>query len=214
MNYSKEDIETMDITKRIKFINALSGIKSANLIGTLSIEGKTNLAIFNSVMHLGSNPALLGFILRPVGEVERHTYENVLEQKQYTINHVHTSFVKNAHYTSAKLAREKSEFNACGLTPEFLPNFIAPFVLESHLKMGMLFLEALEIKRNGTILVIGELQHMIIPEDAIDIENEDLNLAAISSVGVSGLNTYYELKKIARFPYARASELPDFELEI
>lgn len=209
MNYSKQDIETMDRVKRIKFINALSGVKQANLIGTISNDGKTNLAIFNSVMHLGSNPALLGFILRPVGEVERHTYKNILENKHYTINHVHSSFVKNAHYTAAKLDRDQSEFKFCGLTEEFIAQFKAPFVKESILKMGLLFVEALEIKQNGTLLVIGELIQMSVPEGAID-EDEDLNLEAISSVGVSGLNTYYDLKKIAHFPYPRPHEVPNF----
>ncbi len=209
MNYTRQDIETLERVKRIKFINAISGIRPANLIGTTSNNGISNLAIFNSVMHLGSDPSLLGFILRPVGEVERHTYENILENQQYTINHVHTAFVKNAHYTATKLNREQSEFNACGFTEEYIDDFKAPFVKESKLKMGLLFKDAIEIKYNGTILVIGELNHMVLPDEAIG-EDEDLDLEAISSVGVSGLNTYYHLKKIARYPYPRPHDMPNF----
>ncbi len=210
MHYTLEDINAMDRVQKIKFINAVSGIKSANLIGSISESGQTNLAVFNSVMHIGSNPPLQGFILRPTGEVPRHTFENILKNKQYTINHVHTDFTEKAHYTSAKVDRDYSEFQACGLTEEYIEDFEAPFVKESVLKMGMTFKEAIDIKINGTLLVIGEIQHLILPEEAIGAD-ADIDLSKINDVGISGLNTYYELKKIARYPYARASKIPEFK---
>ena len=199
----------MDRIQRIKFINSVSGIKPANLIGTISEDGQTNLAIFSSVFHLGSDPALLGFITRPIGEVPRHTLENLKNNQQYTINHVPSKFARNAHYTSAKLERDQSEFDICGFTPEFVTDFKAPFVKESALKMGMRFQQAIDIELNGTILVIGEIEHLILPNEAIDEEN-DVNLETIDSIGISGLNTYYDLKKIGRYPYARTNEIPDF----
>ncbi|MFK7812650.1 MAG: flavin reductase family protein [Maribacter sp.] len=210
MYYTKSDIEQMDRIQKIKFINSVSGIKPANLIGTISNSKQPNLAIFSSVFHLGSDPALFGFITRPTGEIARHTFENILENKQYTINHVHSSFVEKAHFTSAKINRNQSEFEICGLTEEYISDFKAPFVKESILKMGMEFKEAIDIKLNGTILVIGEIQHLIIPDEAIG-ENEDIDLSNTSGVGISGLNTYYSLQKIGRYPYARANEIPDFD---
>ena len=210
MHYTKKDIDEMDRIQRITYINSVSGIKPANLIGTISVKRQTNLAIFNSVFHLGSDPALIGFITRPTGEVPRHTFENILESGQYTINHVPSAFVKNAHYTSAKLERDQSEFENCGFSAEFMLDFKAPFVKESALKIGMRLKETIDIELNGTILVIGEIEHLIMPDAAIDDDN-DVNLANINGVGISGLNTYYDLLKIDRFPYARASELPDFD---
>lgn len=210
MHYTKHDIEQMDRIQKIKFINSASGIKSANLIGTISNIGQVNLAIFSSVFHLGNDSALLGFITRPTGEVARHTHENILENKQYTINHVTSSFAEKAHYTSAKINRNLSEFEVCGLTEEYITDFKAPFVKESVLKMGMEFKEVIDIKRNGTILFIGEIQHLMI-SDAANGEDEDIDLATIDTAGISGLNTYYSLKKIGRYPYARAHQIPDFE---
>ena len=211
MHYTKYDIDQMDRIQKIKFINSVSGIKPANLIGSISNSGQANLAIFSSVFHLGSDPALLGFITRPTGEIPRHTLENIKENKQYTINHVNASFTEKAHYTSAKIDRAQSEFEICGLTEEYIADFKAPFVKESAIKMGMEFKEAIDIKLNGTILVIGEIQHLIIPEEAIG-EDEDIDLSNIDAVGISGLNTYYELKKISRYPYARANQIPDFDV--
>ncbi|MCJ8275234.1 MAG: flavin reductase family protein, partial [Bdellovibrionales bacterium] len=56
-----------DYNKRawIKLVNSLSGFKSANLVGTQSKDGQTNLAMFSSFFHLGANPPLMGFVLRP-----------------------------------------------------------------------------------------------------------------------------------------------------
>ncbi|WP_378175699.1 flavin reductase family protein [Aquimarina sp. SS2-1] len=209
MHYTKQEIEEMDRVKRLKMINAVSGIKPANLIGTIDDQGKTNVAIFSSVVHLGSDPALLGFIMRPVGDVPRHTYENIKENRQYTINHIHRFFVKNAHYTSTKLDRNDSEFKHCGLTEEYISDFRAPFVKESSLKLGLEFVEEIHIRRNGTILIIGEINHLILPNHIVK-ENLELDLSINETVGISGLNSYYALEKIAEYPYARAHEMPDF----
>jgi len=85
--FDQKDIENLHHLYRINLINSCSGYKSANLIGTQSKDGQTNLAVFSSVMHLGSNPPLIGFILRP-DNVPRHTYENIMETGVYTVNHV------------------------------------------------------------------------------------------------------------------------------
>ena len=77
-HFSKENIDALATRYKNNLINSISGYKSANLIGTQSKAGNTNLAVFNSVVHLGSNPALLGFILRPT-TVPRHSYQNMKE---------------------------------------------------------------------------------------------------------------------------------------
>lgn len=209
MHYTKQQIEEMEHVKRLKIINAVSGIKPANLIGTISDKGETNLAIFSSVFHLGSSPALLGFMMRPIGEVPRHTYENILQNGAYTINHVHQSFAKNAHFTSAKLDRAVSEFEKCDLNEEYITGYKAPFVKESQLKIGMKFVQEINIELNGTILIIGEICHLILPEESIG-KDLDIDLSVMNTVGISGLNTYYSLEKVGEYPYARANETPSF----
>ena len=209
MHYTKDHIEAMDRVARLKIINSVSGIKPANLIGTVSESGVSNVAIFSSVVHLGSNPALLGFISRPQTEEVGDTFRNILKNEQYTINHIHPEFVKNAHYTSGKFDASISEFERCGLTEEFIQNFRAPFVKESQFKMGLNLKEVIDIKLNGTVLVIGEITHLIMPDEAF--EAEDVDLEKMNAVGISGLNSYYELQKIAHYPYVRLPEVPNFE---
>lgn len=190
-------------------INAVTGIKPANLIGTISGDGAANLAIFSSVVHIGSNPPLIGFVLRPTDEVPRHTYENICENGFYTVNHVHRDFAERAHYTSAKFEKGVSEFEACGLSEEYINDFPAPFVKESRLKLGLKFEEQISIALNKTSLIIGSVELAIIPDEQLK-DRKYPDLSAIDDVGISGLNSYYSLEKIADFPYARPSDVPDF----
>lgn len=209
-DFLEPDLAAMDSRKRANLINSVTGYKSANLIGTIAADGGTNLAIFNSVVHIGAAPPLVGFVLRPVGEVPRHTYENILETRYYTINHVHESFVGRAHYTAAKFERGVSEFDICGLTPEFLEGFAAPFVGESRIKLGVEYAESIPIPLNGTILVVGAIRRVIVPADALS-EDGSVDLNRVADVCVSGLDTYHSATRIAKFPYARPETVPDFE---
>jgi flavin reductase (DIM6/NTAB) family NADH-FMN oxidoreductase RutF len=209
-HFTRENISELDSRKRANLINSISGYKSANLIGTISDSGVSNLAIFSSVVHIGANPPLLGFILRPVDEVPRHTYENIKQNGVYTINHVHENFVEKAHFTSAKFERDESEFEKCKLNAEFIEGFAAPFVKESEIKIGLKFVEETPIKLNNTILIIGEIEHIILPENAL-LESGNVDLNAVSDVAISGLDTYHKVEKIETFPYARTSNVPNLD---
>lgn len=209
MYLSQKDIKAADRIKRLNMINSITGIKSANLIGTISNSGVSNLAIFSSVVHLGSDPGLLGFILRPAHTVRRHTYENIIANGCFTINHVHEEFTDRAHYTSAKFDQDESEFTYCKLKEEFLSDFLAPFVKESKLKIGLNLVETIKIKSNKCLLLIGSIEHLFVPDEII---NDDgyINIASINTVGVNGLNTYYKLNKLVEHPYVRYSDVEKY----
>jgi flavin reductase (DIM6/NTAB) family NADH-FMN oxidoreductase RutF len=202
MHLTKQQIIDTDRIKRLNLINAISGIKPANLIGSISKTGKTNLAIFSHFVHLKSNPPLMGYISRPEDEVVRDTLNNIRNTGFFTVNHVHESFIDKAHQTSAKYNSEISEFEACDLTPEFIGDFKAPFVKESIIKIGLKFKEILHIDISDNMMIIGEIECIHLPEELLD-ENFYLDLEKSQSVGISGLNSYFKLKKIKSLPYAR-----------
>ncbi len=209
MQLRKDEIENLDRKYRLNLINSITGIKPANLIGTRSLNNEDNLAIFSSVMHLGSHPAQLGFILRPQNETPRDTYLNIMETGVYTINHVSESFIQKAHYTSAKLERGESEFSRMNLDKEYIDAFHAPFVKESVVKMAMKHLENIPLP-NGCIFVTGEVEFILAPDNSINHLGQ-LDLETDNCVGVSGLNTYYGLTKLDTFPYVRNEEIPNFK---
>ena len=208
--FSEEDILQMPKVKRLNIINSITGIKPANLISTIDERNRHNLAIFSSVVHLGSNPALIGFVLRPQEKIRRHTYENILENGYYTINHLPNHKTLEGHYTSAKFDKETSEYDVCHFTPEFQHEFPVPYVKESFLKMGLKHVESIPIKYNGTVMIVGKILQVYVAKSSLSEEGY-INLEEAKSVGISGLNTYYDLKKIASYPYARPHELPQFK---
>lgn len=99
------------------------------------------------------------------------------------------------------------------MTEEFIENFAAPFVVESQIKIGLKFVEEIPVNLNKTILIIGEIQHVILPEKAL-LENGNVDLNAVADVAISGLDTYHRVEKIETFPYARTSNLPEFQKKL
>jgi len=54
--FDRKEIEDLAKIYRLNLINSVTGYKSAHLVGTCSEMGNENLAVFSSVVHLGSNP--------------------------------------------------------------------------------------------------------------------------------------------------------------
>ena len=192
--FSEEDILQMPKVKRLNIINSITGVKPANLISTIDERNRHNLAIFSSVVHLGSNPALIGFILRPQEKIRRHTYENILENGYYTINHLPNHKTLEGHYTSAKFDKETSEYDVCHFTPEFQHEFPVPYVKESFLKMGLKHVESIPIKYNGTVMIVGKILQVYVAKSSLSEEGY-INLEEAKSVGISGLTLITILKK-------------------
>lgn len=196
--FNSSEIQNFEKRFRTQFVNALSGFKSGNLIGTVDAKGVTNLAIFTSVVHIGANPPLMGLISRP-NSVPRHTLENIMATKYFTINHVHESFYKQAHQTSARY--DIDEFKAVGLTPSF-KGFHAPYVQEAKVQIGLELAERIDLKINNTILIIGKILEVHLPKDII-LADGKLDVEKAGTIAVSGLDTYHTTREIERLPYAK-----------
>lgn len=199
-----QQINQLDRFPKVNLINSVTGYKSANLIGTKNSKGVSNLAVFNSVCHLGSSPMLIHFTLRP-HTVARHTYENILETKYFTINQINKNIIEQAHYTSASFPAEISEFDATGLTEEYKDDFMAPFVAQSSVQLGCEYVNTYEIKENGCLLVIGAIKHLYF-ETHMQDKDGFLNLDKAETVCINGLDEYALPKPVVRLAYARPDE--------
>jgi len=202
--YKQQDLAKMDDHERARFVNCLSGFKSANVIGTRDRHQQNNLAMISSVVHLGSNPPLLGFVMRPQS-VTRHTWENIEESGVYTINQVNENFFRQAHQTSARYPRETSEFEACGLTPEFVDGFHAPYVAESSLRIGMQQVEIIPIQHNDTALIVGEVRWVEVNEEAVK-DDGFIDIESLGAMTISGLDGYHRTHRATRLSYAKPDE--------
>ena len=186
--FNFDDIQNLEKIYKINLINSCSGFKSANLLGSLSEEGVSNVAVFSSVTHLGSKPPTLGFILRPT-TVPRDTYKNIKDLGVFTINHIHQDIIEDAHHTSAKYPKEVSEFDMTGLEEEFKGNFKAPFVKGAPVQMSMKFIEEVYVPSNDVMLIVSQIQELYI-DDALLQEDGLINLSKGSIAAINGLDTY------------------------
>ncbi|CAL2104792.1 NADH-FMN oxidoreductase RutF, flavin reductase (DIM6/NTAB) family [Tenacibaculum sp. 190524A02b] len=201
MYFTRQHIDSLEHLYKINLINSISGFKSANLIATQSKEGISNVAVFSSVVHYGSAPPILGFVLRPT-TIRRNTYDNIKETGYFTINHIHDAILEEAHHTSAKYPAEISEFDKTTLQEEHLNNFYAPFVKGCKVKIGLKYAEEYHIKTNDTILVLGEIVDLYI-EDSLVKEDGFVNLSEAKTAVINGLDAYLIPKKGKRFSYQR-----------
>lgn len=199
--FNIDTIKSWERFYRANFINCLTGFKPVSLIGSISQENVPNLSVVSSIVHLGADPALIGYINRPIAAAP-DTIQNIKQTKSYTINHIAAHFLSQAHQCSAKYASEINEFEAVGLTALYEPNILAPFVKESAVRYQMELVEICPIKYNQTFFVIGALQSVFLDESIIG-KDGFINLEAAGSILSLGLDGYASAKMLTRLPYAK-----------
>ncbi len=199
--FNSESLDSLNKIYRINLINSITGYKSANLLGTVSKNGIENLAVFSSVTHLGSKPALLSFFVRP-NVVPRNTYKNIKENKFFTVNHISKGKIEDAHHTSAKYEEDISEFDKTNFQSEYKNNWEAPFVKDSAIQLGCKYLNEYYLKENGCSMIIASIEIIFIRKGLLQ-DDGWVELAKGDIVTVNGLDAYALPKTIKRFEYAR-----------
>lgn len=201
MEFDTAGLSALDRFTRANLINSLSGFKSVSLIATVDKDGRPNLAVFSNIVHLGADPALVGFVNRP-REAAPHTIANIEATGLYTINHIHAGIVEQAHQTSAKYPLGVSEFDAVGLDTDFPGGIAVPYVRQSRVKYRLRLKEIIPISCNATWFVIGEIEHLVVPAE-IRAEDGFLRLEEAGSLASLGIDAYYSVNPLVRLPYAK-----------
>jgi flavin reductase (DIM6/NTAB) family NADH-FMN oxidoreductase RutF len=203
MHLHQQQIEQLEQRYRTTFINSLAGYRQAVLVGTKSTQGISNLAIFNSLIHLGANPALFGLVCRPAPEgVERHTLQNILDTGVYSLNFVSAAYMQQAHQTSARYPAHASEFQRVGFGECYLPDFAAPCVDEAVVRIAMQFRQLVPIALNNTALIIGSISQVefsgveVAPDGFVNLEPAKVLIS-------QGLDAYFTGTALGRLPYAK-----------
>lgn len=199
--FTKEVIQELPKIPRLNLINSCTGYKSANLIATKTAEGVSNVAVFSSITHLGSDPALLGFILRPT-TVPRNTYKNIKDLGFFTVNHITENMIADAHHSSANYDESISEFNQTNLEETYYEGISIPFVKGSPVQIFCKYLNEYAIKENGTIHIIASIEELFVEENLIQ-KDHWLRLDEENVVTINGLDGYCVPKLVDRFEYAR-----------
>ncbi len=203
-HFNLDDLNKMPSRYRANLINSCTGYKSCNLLATKGKNGSTNVAIFNSIIHIGSNPPMLGFVLRPT-TVPRNTYKNLKDTGFFTVNQVHQSIIKDAHHTASRYDEHISEFDKTELEEEYLNDFYAPYVQNSPIQLGCKYVNEYLIKENDTILIIGAIENIHL-DKSIMHDDGWVQLDKAKTVSCIGLDGYALPTLIDRFQYAKPEQ--------
>jgi flavin reductase (DIM6/NTAB) family NADH-FMN oxidoreductase RutF len=201
MNLNREEIAAFEQRYRTTFVNSLAGFRQVVLVGTKSAEGITNLAIFNSLVHIGANPPLYGILNRP-DSVQRDTLQNILETNEYTLNFVRATDFEKAHQTSARYEKDVSEFKEVGFDEQYLNGCSAPFVKEAVVKIAMKLEEIIPIPLNGTRLIVGSVVQVELNDDMVGNDGF-VSLSEEEVLLCQGLDAYFVASPVGRLPYAK-----------
>jgi flavin reductase (DIM6/NTAB) family NADH-FMN oxidoreductase RutF len=150
---------------------------------------------------LGSNPALIGFILRPK-TVPRNSHANMKSTGVFTLNAISSNQIEDAHHTSAKYPDNISEFDQTNLEPEIKQGWKAPYVKGAQIQIGCSYVNEYLIKENDTVLVVGKIEHLFIEEQLLGKDGW-IQLDKGDIVSINGLDGYAIPTLIKRFEYAR-----------
>ena len=173
---------------QINLIQSLIPASGVGLVSTYNQSGIANLAVFNKVLILGSNPPLMGIFFRPLDR-ERHTYENIKNTGKagwnaFTIDQIH-----KAHRTARHYPSESSEFEHCDLQKQYEGDGLLPYVKNSPVRIELSFSDEHIIKQNDTRLLVMKMTQFFIDERLL-IENGTLNHQLLSIAMSVGQNAY------------------------
>ena len=200
-NFTRLQIDSMDKIRRLNLINSCTGYKSANLIVTKSLSQVSNVAIFSSVTHIGSNPPMISFITRPL-TVKRDTYNNIKEIPFFTVNHITEDIIEDAHHSSASYEDGISEFDKTNLEEEYKNDILIPFVKNSPVQLFCKYVNEYHITENDTVMIIATIENLFFDEKLLH-KDYWLQLDRAKVVTINGLDGYALPLLKDRFAYAR-----------
>lgn len=132
------------------------------IVGTYGEDGKPNAmnAAWGGIC--SSNPPSVAVAIRP----SRHTYENIMNKKAFTINIPSEDLVKEADYFGMASGKNVDKLDVTKLTAVKGKNVDAPYIEEFPLNLECKVTEV--IKVGVHMQVIGEIVDVIVNEDAVD----------------------------------------------
>jgi flavin reductase (DIM6/NTAB) family NADH-FMN oxidoreductase RutF len=115
---------------------------------------------------------------------------------------VNAEFIEKAHQTSAKYPEGVNEFEAVGLTPDYMEGVAAPFVKESIIHFACELVQRIPIEFNQTHFIIGKITQVMVPDSLVG-QDGFIDLESAGTITCSGLDSYHTTKRLIRLPYAK-----------
>jgi len=205
MHYSLSDIQNWNDQYRNNLIHALSGYHGVFLLAAKGADGHASLLLIDSVVNLGASQ--IGFV---IPQQTTAVIDQLRKTKCCTINHVHKSFLKNAHYANVALASGAPVFETCNLVERYEDGFQAPFVGESKVAFGLELTNELVVPGTDAVLFSGAVKSVYIDDVVIETDGQ-IDLETAHDVCVTGTTQYSTVSKFRKMETAELEHMPDFK---
>ncbi len=161
--FAPSDLDSKDL---YKLLIGLVVPRPIAWVGTLSIDGRRNLAPFSFFNAFGVTPPVVVF--SPLGSEAKHTLENVTLTGEFTLNTVTEEVLDAMNQTAT--ADDVDEFERAELTPAASDVVAAPRVAEAKASMEALVRQIIPIGEGPlrANLVIGEVVRIHVADDILD----------------------------------------------
>lgn len=156
---------------------------------TIDKAGNVNLSPFSFFNAFGSNPPMMIFSSARRGRdnTTKHTYENVLEVPEVTINIVNYNIVQQMSLSSTEYAKGINEFVKAGLTEVPSDKIKPPRVAESPVSFECIVKQVIETGDQGGAgnLILCEVIMAHIQDEILDEEGkiDPFKLDAVARLG-------------------------------
>jgi flavin reductase (DIM6/NTAB) family NADH-FMN oxidoreductase RutF len=214
--------EPNEITVPEVFALLLSGVapRPIALVATLSENGKPNLSPFSFFNAFGSNPPYVAFSpsTRVRDGSRKHTYYNLLREKECTIQAVTFAMVEQVNLASTEYETGIDEFVKSGLTPVPSDLVKPPRVKESPFQMECVLDKEVSLgdgKGSGNLMICRVLKFHVAEEvygeRGIDPQRLDLvaRMGANYYTRASG-KAVFQIEKSTRVKGMGYDRLPDY----
>ncbi|KAF7361824.1 Flavoprotein oxygenase [Mycena venus] len=167
-------------------------------VSTLASDGVPNLAPFSYFSMVGHIPPLLSVSFSLSQKRLKHTRENIVATKEFTVNIISEAFAEAANCTAAEAPAEVDEWILSGLTMTPSTLVKPACVLESavSLECELYFLKDLSAPDSEVVtatLAVGLIKKAHVHESVLDAEGAAIDPAKLRPLARLGGLTYTRL---------------------
>jgi flavin reductase (DIM6/NTAB) family NADH-FMN oxidoreductase RutF len=194
MNFDYSQTESRDF---YKLLTGLIVPRPIALVTTLNEEGVVNAAPFSFFNCVGSNPPLV--IFAP-GEYSPHSYDNIRRRGEFVVNVVDETIAAPMNICATPFPEGESELEAAQLDTAPSVRIAVPRIAQAPAALECREHTTLQVGRNR--LVIGEILHLYVRDDIVDMERFYIRNERLRAVGRLAGNDYchtqdtFELKRL------------------
>lgn len=175
-------------------------------VSSVSAEGVINLAPHSFFTMASEVPPVAQFT--SIGN--KDTLRNVRETGEFVISMAPEPLFETVNASGTTYPPEVDEFEVLGIGKEPSRTVAPPRVAESPAALECRLLETIEVSTGSAVIVLGEVTHVAVNEDAHTNDRPDVKkLAPLARLGGIQWGLLGEIREIARIPYEPPAELPD-----